>query len=106
MRGRLPGRKDGSLLWRADYRLYETDSLRPSFLPESLKLRPEGDCESCLNGHRSDGKLLVGIAALGESANVWRIVSAALIVLGVCGLRFTSIKVGPRPSADEKQGAD
>jgi quaternary ammonium compound-resistance protein SugE len=31
-------------------------------------------------------------AALGESANVWRIASAALIVLGVCGLRFTSIK--------------
>jgi hypothetical protein len=27
-----------------------------------------------------------------ESANVWRIASAALIVLGVCGLRFTSIK--------------
>ena len=41
---------------------------------------------------RGNGKLVVGIATLGESANVWRVASAALIVLGVCGLRFTSLK--------------
>ena len=38
------------------------------------------------------GSFLAGIAALGESANVWRIACAALTVLGVCGLRFISIK--------------
>jgi quaternary ammonium compound-resistance protein SugE len=43
-------------------------------------------------GIGATGSFLVGIAALGESANVWRIANAALIVLGVCGLRFTSFR--------------
>jgi len=41
-------------------------------------------------GIGATGSFLVGIAALGESANVWRIASAALIVLGLCGLRLTN----------------
>lgn len=36
-----------------------------------------------------NGKLLGRHCCLGESANVWRIASAALMVLGVCGLRVT-----------------
>jgi quaternary ammonium compound-resistance protein SugE len=41
-------------------------------------------------GIGATGSFLVGIAALGESANVWRIASATLIVLGLCGLRLTN----------------
>ena len=58
----------------------------------SMRRLPLGTAYAIWTGIGATGSLLVGIAILGESANVWRIASAGLIVLGVCGLRFTSIK--------------
>jgi quaternary ammonium compound-resistance protein SugE len=53
---------------------------------------PLGTAYAVWTGIGATGSFLVGIAALGASANVWRIASAALIAFGVCGLRLTSIK--------------
>jgi quaternary ammonium compound-resistance protein SugE len=58
----------------------------------SMRRLPLGTAYAVWTGIGATGSFMVGIAALGESANLWRIASAALIVLGVCGLRFTSIK--------------
>ena len=58
----------------------------------SMRRLPLGTAYAIWTGIGATGSFLVGIAALGESANIWRIISAGLIVLGVCGLRFTSIR--------------
>jgi quaternary ammonium compound-resistance protein SugE len=72
----------------------DRDCLAREFLPAGVSMRrlPLGTAYAIWTGIGATGSFLVGIAALGESANVWRIASAALIVLGVCGLRFTSMK--------------
>jgi quaternary ammonium compound-resistance protein SugE len=58
----------------------------------SMRRLPLGTAYAVWTGIGATGSFLVGIAAMGESANVWRIASAVLIVLGVCGLRITSSK--------------
>lgn len=34
--------------------------------------------------------LLVGIIFLGDSANIWRLISASLIVFGIVGLKLAN----------------
>ena len=58
----------------------------------SMRRLQLGTAYAVWTGVGATGSFLVGIAALGEPSNVWRIASAVLIVLGVCGLRFTSFK--------------
>jgi quaternary ammonium compound-resistance protein SugE len=58
----------------------------------SMRRLPLGTAYAVWTGIGATGSFVVGIAAMGESANAWRIASAAVIVLGVCGLRFTSSK--------------
>ena len=58
----------------------------------SMRRLPLGTAYAVWTGIGATGSFVVGIVALGESANVWRVASAALILLGVCGLRLTSFK--------------
>jgi quaternary ammonium compound-resistance protein SugE len=58
----------------------------------SMRRLPLGTAYATWTGIGATGSFLVGIVALGDSANIWRIISALVIVLGVCGLRLTSVK--------------
>jgi len=58
----------------------------------ALKSLPLGSAYAAWTGIGAVGSFIVGIVLLGESASVWRIASAALIVGGVIGLRLTSAK--------------
>jgi quaternary ammonium compound-resistance protein SugE len=55
----------------------------------SLRSLPLGTAYAVWTGIGAVGSFVVGIALMGESANAWRIASAALIVAGVVGLRLT-----------------
>jgi quaternary ammonium compound-resistance protein SugE len=56
----------------------------------ALRKLPLGTAYAAWTGIGAVGSFLVGVVLLGESTNVWRIVSAVLIVAGVVGLRLTS----------------
>ena len=58
----------------------------------SLRSLPLGTAYAVWTGIGAVGSFAVGLVLLGESANVWRVVSASLIVAGVVGLRLTSSK--------------
>jgi quaternary ammonium compound-resistance protein SugE len=58
----------------------------------ALKTLPLGTAYAAWTGIGAVGSFIVGIVLLGESANVWRIASAALIVVGVIGLRVGGSK--------------
>ena len=55
-----------------------------------MKHLPMGTAYAVWTGIGAVGTFVVGIALLGESADIWRIASAALIVAGVIGLRLTA----------------
>lgn len=63
-----------------------------SFLLLTFSMRnlPLGTAYAVWTGIGAVGTFLVGIVLLGESASIWRIGSAAIIVAGVVGLRLTS----------------
>jgi hypothetical protein len=77
----------------------DRNRLARQFLPTGVFDAPVAACTAYVvwMGIGATGSFLVGIAALGESANAWRIESAALIVLDVCGkgifLRLLGIPV-------------
>ena len=58
----------------------------------ALKTLPLGTAYAAWTGIGAVGSFIVGIVLLGESANGWRIASAALIVVGVIGLRVGGSK--------------
>jgi quaternary ammonium compound-resistance protein SugE len=59
-------------------------------LSTAMKSLPAGTAYAVWTGIGAAGTATVGILLLGESANVLRILSLALIVAGVVGLRLTS----------------
>ena len=63
-----------------------------SFLLLTFAMRnlPLGTAYAVWTGIGATGTFLVGLFLLGESASMWRIGSAVLIVIGVIGLRLTS----------------
>jgi quaternary ammonium compound-resistance protein SugE len=63
-----------------------------SFVLLSLAMRslPLGTAYSIWTGIGAVGAFVVGILLLGESANAFRILSVALIIAGIIGLKLTS----------------
>ncbi len=63
-----------------------------SFLLLTFALRslPLGTAYAVWTGIGAVGTFITGIVLLGESAGMWRVASALLIVTGVIGLRLTS----------------
>lgn len=59
-------------------------------LSTAMKSLPAGTAYAVWTGIGAAGTATVGILLLGESANTLRILSLALIVAGVVGLRLTS----------------
>ena len=58
----------------------------------SMRSLPLGTAYAVWTGIGAVGSFAVGVFLLGESKGVWRLVSVALIVAGVVGLRLTSRK--------------
>ena len=59
-------------------------------LSTAMKSLPAGTAYAVWTGIGAAGTATVGILLLGESANAFRVLSLALIVAGVVGLRLTS----------------
>jgi quaternary ammonium compound-resistance protein SugE len=57
-----------------------------------MRSLPLGTAYAVWTGIGTVGTFIVGIVLLGDSAGPWRILSAVLIVAGVCGLRLTAPK--------------
>lgn len=53
------------------------------------KTIPIGTAYAVWTGIGAAGTLLVGIAFFGDSANIWRMLSALLIVVGIVGLKLS-----------------
>lgn len=58
------------------------------FLFLAQKTIPIGTAYAVWTGIGAVGTLLVGIAFFGDSASIWRMLSALLIVIGIVGLRL------------------
>ena len=56
----------------------------------AMRSLPLGTAYAVWTGIGAVGSFVVGIVLLGDSAGLWRILSAGLIVAGVVGLRLTS----------------
>ncbi len=56
----------------------------------AVKDLPIGTAYSVWVGVGSVGTLILGIALFGEAANVFRLISVALIILGIVGLRLST----------------
>jgi quaternary ammonium compound-resistance protein SugE len=64
-------------------------SLSGLFLWIAQKSIPIGTAYAVWTGIGAVGTLLVGIIYFGDSAGLWRMLSALLIVTGIVGLRLT-----------------
>ena len=60
------------------------------FLWLSQKTIPIGTAYAIWTGIGAAGTLFVGIFYFGDSAGIWRLFSAFLIIVGIIGLRITS----------------
>jgi quaternary ammonium compound-resistance protein SugE len=60
------------------------------FLAQALKTLPVGTGYAVWTGIGAVGTAIVGILVLGESKDVGRLVSIALIVAGIVGLKLTA----------------
>ncbi|MGH8033314.1 MAG: quaternary ammonium compound efflux SMR transporter SugE [Luteimonas sp.] len=56
----------------------------------AMKQLPVGTAYAVWVGVGAVGTAILGIALLGESANLWRLVSLGLIVAGIVGLKLAS----------------
>ena len=63
-------------------------SLSGLFLWLAQKTIPIGTAYAVWTGIGAVGTLFVGIIYFGDSANIWRLLSALLIVVGIVGLKF------------------
>jgi len=63
-------------------------ALSGGFLWYAQKTIPIGTAYAAWTGIGAVGTLLVGILFFGDSASLWRMVSAFAIVVGVIGLKF------------------
>lgn len=60
------------------------------FLSLAMKILPLGTAYAIWTGIGAVGAALLGILFLGESASVGRLVSLAVILVGIIGLKLTS----------------
>lgn len=58
------------------------------FLWMAQKTIPIGTAYAVWTGIGTVGTLLVGIIFFGDSASIWRVLSALLIVVGIAGLKL------------------
>ena len=63
-------------------------SLSGLFLWLAQKTIPIGTAYAVWTGIGAVGTLFVGIIYVGDSASIWRVLSALLIVVGIVGLKF------------------
>ncbi|MBK6505957.1 MAG: multidrug efflux SMR transporter [Ignavibacteria bacterium] len=63
-------------------------SLSGLFLWLAQKTIPIGTAYAVWTGIGAVGTLFVGIIYFGDSASIWRLLSALLIVVGIVGLKF------------------
>ncbi len=63
-------------------------SLSGLFLWIAQKTIPLGTAYAIWTGIGAVGTLLVGIVCFGDSANIWRMLSALFIVIGIVGLKL------------------
>ena len=61
-----------------------------SLLAWSLKVLPIGTAYAVWTGIGGVGTLLIGIIYFGDSASIWRLLSALLIVIGIVGLKLAN----------------
>jgi quaternary ammonium compound-resistance protein SugE len=59
------------------------------FLWLAQKTIPIGTAYAVWTGIGATGTLLVGILFFGDSASLWRLFSASLIIIGIVGLKLT-----------------
>jgi quaternary ammonium compound-resistance protein SugE len=59
------------------------------FLWLAQKTIPIGTAYAVWTGIGAIGTLVIGILYFGDSAGIWRLLSASLIVFGIVGLRIT-----------------
>ena len=60
------------------------------FLSYSLKTLPIGTAYAVWTGIGAVGTVIFGILILNESANIWRLLSILLIIIGILGLKLVS----------------
>ncbi len=65
-------------------------SLSGLFLWLAQKTIPIGTAYAVWTGIGAVGTLFVGIIYFGDSANIWRLLSALLIVVGIVGLKLAT----------------
>jgi quaternary ammonium compound-resistance protein SugE len=58
-------------------------------LAQALKTLPVGTAYAIWTGIGAAGTAIVGMVWLGESRDLWKIISLALLVGGIIGLRLT-----------------
>jgi quaternary ammonium compound-resistance protein SugE len=63
-------------------------SLSGAFLWLAQKTIPIGTAYAVWTGIGAVGTLFVGIFYFGDSASIWRMLSALLIVIGIVGIKF------------------
>ena len=59
------------------------------FLWLAQKVIPIGTAYAVWTGMGATGTLLIGILYFGDSASIWRMCSAALIIIGIVGLKLS-----------------
>lgn len=59
-------------------------------LAHAMKTLPAGTAYAVWTGIGAVGAAVMGMVLLGESSNIWRIMSLGLIVAGIIGLKFSS----------------
>jgi quaternary ammonium compound-resistance protein SugE len=70
----------------------------------AMKSLPVGTAYAVWTGLGAVGAALVGIMLLGDDRNIWRIISIALIVLGVAGLKYFTPEEKPAAEAEASDG--
>lgn len=59
-------------------------------LAHAMKTLPAGTAYAVWTGIGAVGAAVMGMVLLGESSNIWRIMSLGLIIAGIIGLKFSS----------------
>jgi quaternary ammonium compound-resistance protein SugE len=65
-------------------------SLSGAFLWLAQKTIPIGTAYAVWTGIGAIGTLLIGIVFFGDSASIWKMLSALLIVIGIVGLKLAN----------------
>lgn len=63
-------------------------ALSGSFLYMAQKTIPMGTAYAVWTGIGTFGTLIVGVMFFGDSGNIWRLLSASLIIIGIVGIKL------------------